>query len=136
MSDDAWLWWRYAEENRKSAEILLSQSLFNPCVQNAQQAVEKYLKTLLLAKGWLLRRTHSIQELTRLLNELGILIPLSADDIDLLDALYLPSKYPLGSAVPDFDVNEPICRKCLRVVDDVRNAVVSILKGSLDGHNF
>ena len=60
MNDESRIWWQYAEENKKSAEVLLTQSLFNPCIQNAQQAVEKYLKTVLVAKGLPLRRTHSI----------------------------------------------------------------------------
>ncbi len=123
MNDESRIWWQYAEENKKSAEVLLTQSLFNPCIQNAQQAVEKYLKTVLVAKGLPLRRTHSIQELTRLLNVVGIAIPLSPEDIDLLDAVYLPSKYPLGSAMPNFNADDSICRKCLGFMEDVRNAV-------------
>jgi HEPN domain-containing protein len=128
MSDEIQLWWQYAEDNKRSAEVLLSQSLFNPCIQNAQQAVEKYLKALLLAQGQPIRRTHSISELIGLLGEIGIAIPLSADDIDLLDSVYLPSKYPLGSAMPAFEANESICRNCLLFVEDVRNAITGFLK--------
>jgi len=127
MNDEIRLWWQYAEDNKKSAEMLLAQSLFNPCIQNAQQAIEKYLKAVLLAKGLPLRRTHSIQELTLLLREAGIAIPLSAEDIDFLDAVYLPSKYPLGIAMPDFTADDSICRKCLGFVEDVRKAVAGVL---------
>ncbi len=128
MNDEIRLWWQYAEDNKKSAEVLLAQSLFNPCIQNAQQAVEKYLKTAPLAKGLPLRRTHSIQELTQLLKEAGCVIPLSPEDVYLLDAVYLPSKYPLGSALPDFTANDSICRKCLLLVESVRKAVEAIPK--------
>ncbi len=128
MNDEIRLWWQYAEDNKKSAEVLLAQSLFNPCMQNAQQAVEKYLKTVLLAKGLPLRRTHSIQELIQLLAEAGVVIPLSAEDIEFLDAVYLPSKYPLGIALPDFTPDNSICRKCLGFVEDVRKEVVKILQ--------
>jgi HEPN domain-containing protein len=128
MNDEIRLWWEYAEENRKSAEVLLSQSLYNPCIQNAQQAVEKYLKALLIAKGLPIRRTHSINELIRLLKEAEILIPLSREDIDLLDAVYLPSKYPLGSVMPDFIPDDTICRKCLGFLDDVRKTAMAILR--------
>jgi HEPN domain-containing protein len=128
MNDEIRLWWQYAEENKKSAEVLLAQSLYNPCIQNAQQAAEKYLKTLLLAKGLPLRRTHSIQELIKLLAEAGVVISLSSEDIELLDAVYLPSKYPLGSALPDFLPDDSICRKCLGFVEAIRQAVVIILQ--------
>jgi HEPN domain-containing protein len=39
MKKDTELWLEYAEENLKSSEVLLNCSLFNPCLQNAQQAV-------------------------------------------------------------------------------------------------
>ena len=42
MKKDTELWLEYAEENIKSSEVLLNSSLFNPCLQNVQQAVEKY----------------------------------------------------------------------------------------------
>jgi HEPN domain-containing protein len=90
--------------------------------------VEKYLKTVLLAKGLPLRRTHSIQELTQLLGEAGVAIPISAEDIDLLDAVYLPSKYPLGSALPDFTADNSICCKCLGLVEAVRKAAAKMLR--------
>jgi hypothetical protein len=41
MSDEAGTWLRYAEENLWSARLLLEHGLLNPCLQNAQQAVEK-----------------------------------------------------------------------------------------------
>ncbi|MGA2059599.1 MAG: HEPN domain-containing protein, partial [Thermoguttaceae bacterium] len=86
------------------------------------------LKTVLLAKGLPLRRTHSIQELAQLLGESRVAIPLSPEDMDLLDAVYLPSKYPLGSALPDFIADNAICSKCLGFVEAVRQAVVKILQ--------
>ena len=61
MNAEARLWLRYAAENERSAEVLLEQALFNPCLQNVQQAMEKYLKALLVEKGRPLKRTHSIR---------------------------------------------------------------------------
>jgi hypothetical protein len=61
MSDEAGTWLRYAEENLRSARLLLEHGLLNPCLQNAQQAVEKALKAILIARAIPLRRTHSIQ---------------------------------------------------------------------------
>jgi HEPN domain-containing protein len=50
MKDEAKIWLNYSEENLKSSEILLQNSLYNPCLQNAQQCVEKALKALLIKK--------------------------------------------------------------------------------------
>jgi HEPN domain-containing protein len=41
MSDEPAVWIRYAAENRQAAALCLESRLFNPCLQNAQQAVEK-----------------------------------------------------------------------------------------------
>lgn len=64
MSGEARRWLQYAWENRQIAQISLERGFFNPCLQNAQQAVEKALKALWIAEGLPLKKTHSIQELT------------------------------------------------------------------------
>ncbi len=46
MKNETKEWIAYADENHRSAEILLEEKLYNPCLQNAQQAIEKYLKSL------------------------------------------------------------------------------------------
>ena len=48
MKDETRKWLEYADENLKSAKVLLDSELFNPCLQNAQQAVEKMLKAMLV----------------------------------------------------------------------------------------
>lgn len=50
MSDEARAWLRYAEENLQFAQLLLQSALFNPALQHAQQAVEKFLKCVV--SGW------------------------------------------------------------------------------------
>ncbi|MBW2100751.1 MAG: HEPN domain-containing protein, partial [Deltaproteobacteria bacterium] len=44
MRDETKTWLTYAEENFKSSKILLKNKLYNPCLQNVQQTVEKALK--------------------------------------------------------------------------------------------
>jgi HEPN domain-containing protein len=119
MSDEAGTWLRYAEENLRSARLLLEHGLLNPCLQNAQQAVEKALKAILIARAIPLRRTHSIQELANLLATNGLPSGITAEECNLLDAIYLPSKYPLGSALPDFDPDEEVCRQCVQIAERV-----------------
>ena len=127
MNDDTQQWLRYADENLRSAQLLLEHSLFNPCLQNAQQAVEKSLKAALIERAIPLRRTHSINELANMLAESGMTIDVTAEDCDLLDSIYIPSKYPLGSALPHFEPGEEICRQCVaiaaRIVGLVRQSI-------------
>ncbi len=120
MNDDVRIWLEYAEENLRSARVLFEDGLLNPCLQNAQQAVEKALKAMLIARGQPLRRTHSIFELVTLLSTLGISADITEEECNLFDSIYLPSKYPLGSALPSFIPSEDLCNECL-------NAAVRIL---------
>lgn len=123
MKDETGKWLRYAEENLQSARLLLEHSLFNPCLQNAQQAVEKLLKALLIESSIPLQRIHSINMLVRILAEKGITTGVTEAECDLLDAIYVPSKYPLGSALPDFEPDAAICHQCLETAERVSELV-------------
>jgi HEPN domain-containing protein len=101
MRNETRRWLQYAEENFASARLLLQSSLFNPCLQNVQQAVEKALKAILIEKAIKLKKTHDILTIKYLLNEHGLDIDLSDDDCDFLNSIYLPSKYPVGSVLAD-----------------------------------
>ena len=112
MKDETAKWLQYADENLLSARVLLENRLFNPCLQSVQQSVEKFMKTLLVERTMPLKRTNSINELKAMLSEEGIHIDLSEDECDLLDSIYLPSKYPLGGALPNFEPDIEICQRC------------------------
>lgn len=124
MNAECRCWFQYAEENRQVADLCFKSGLFNSCLQNVQQTVEKALKALSLAVGLPLKKTHSIEELIADLHHAGIEIEFTEDDIDLLDSVYLPSKYPLGSALPDFYPDNSLAQRCLtlanRVFDEVK----------------
>ena len=128
MKDETSKWLRYAEENLQSARLLLEHSLLNPCLQNAQQAVEKLLKALLIESSIPLQRIHSINMLMGILAERGIATNLTEAECDLLDAIYVPSKYPLGSALPDFEPDVAICHQCLEIAERVSELVRQYLE--------
>ena len=123
MKDETIVWLSYAEENLLAARLLLEQGLYNPCLQNIQQSVEKGLKALLLEKTHSYRKTHSITELVNLLTADDIDVNLTVEDCDLLDSIYLPSKYPLGSVLPNFEPDDDLCCHCLSLA---QNAVERI----------
>jgi len=80
-------WLAYAQENRHVAALSLESDLFNPCLQNAQQATEKARKALCLASGLPLKKTHSIAELRGDLLQAQADPGLSAAAADLLDTM-------------------------------------------------
>lgn len=127
MKKDTEIWLKYAEENIRSAEILLESDIFNPSLQNAQQAIEKLLKAVLIEKAVGLTRTHNIRELVGCLETINVHLSLTDDDIDLIDSIYLPSKYPAFSVLPHFMPDEDICRHCLSIARNVYQSVTTII---------
>lgn len=123
MKKDTELWLRYAEENLRSAEVLLDSGLFNPSLHNSQQAVEKLLKAVLIENAAGLIKSHSIRELVGRLEVIPINHPLTDDDIDLLDSIFLPSKYPVFSVLPNFMPDAEICRQCIEIAKRVQLAI-------------
>ena len=127
MKDETKMWLDYAAENLESARILLKSSLFNACLQNVQQCVEKLLKALLVEFSYKLIKTHSITKLSQSLKENGVTIDISEDECDLLDTIYLPSKYPIGSVIPDYEPDTEVCRQCLEIAQQVEKSVREIM---------
>jgi len=127
MKDETNKWLEYADENLRSAKVLLDSELFNPCLQNAQQAVEKMLKAVLVESATKLKKTHSINELVSILAEKGLNVEITEDECDLLDSIYLPSKYPLGGVMPDFEPDLQICKQCIALAERVWDSVTNLL---------
>ena len=119
MKDETRVWLSYAGENLEAAKILLEQGLYNPCLQNVQQSIEKSLKALLLERVHSQRKTHSITELIRILYEHQITLSLTDEECDLLDSIYFPSKYPLSGVLPDFEPDVFLCRQCVTLAEGV-----------------
>lgn len=135
MKDETREWIAYADENLSAAEVLLSHRLLNPSLQNCQQAVEKTLKALWIEMGIPFRKTHRIGELTAALRERGVEHGLSEEAVDMLDSIYISSKHPAGSALPDFEPDESICRNCLEIARAARDAAGRHLAGGERGRD-
>jgi len=113
----------YADENLEMCELALEHGHLNACLQNAQQAAEKYLKAVIVERGLKLRRTHSIRELVGILADQEIAMDISQEEMDLLDAIYMPSKYPDYSALPDAGADEGMCREASGIARKVRQDI-------------
>jgi len=53
---------------------------------------------------------------------------LTEDECDFLDSIYLPTKYPLGSALPFFYPDEIICKDSILLAQRVIKEVKKIVK--------
>ncbi|MEI6428808.1 MAG: HEPN domain-containing protein [Pseudanabaena sp. ELA607] len=117
MKSETKIWLDYAEENLKSSKILLDNKLYNPSLQNTQQSVEKALKAIIVEYGIHLKRTHDILELKYLLQRKKIIVNISDDECDLLNAIYLPSKYPMGDTTDESDPDDELCRISIDIAE-------------------
>ena len=127
MKNETRAWLYYADENFDVARLSFEHGHLNASLQNAQQAVEKYLKAVIIENNVEFRRTHSIRELTALLSVAGIRADVSDDEIDLMDTIYVPSKYPVYSALPDSLPAPEICKDALKIMEKVRKSIYGIL---------
>jgi HEPN domain-containing protein len=128
MKDETRIWLSYADENLDVAGLALDHGHLNACLQNAQQSVEKYLKAMIVEHDLEFRRTHSIRELLGLLVDKDISLNISEDEMDLMDSIYVPSKYPDYSALPQTLPDPSICRDALRIAHKVKHLTTNILK--------
>lgn len=126
MSGEHSRWIVYADENLAIARLALDSGYYNACLQNVQQAVEKHLKAILLVRGLGFRKTHSIETLNSKVAGAGVPTALTDEDCILMDSIYVPSKYPFGSALPDFNPDVQICNQGLQIAEAVRKAVFSV----------
>lgn len=128
MKDETVIWLSYADENLDVAELALEHGHLNSCLQNAQQAVEKYLKAVIVERELEFRRTHNIRELIGILADQGITVDISHDEMDLMDTIYLPSKYPIYSALPHALPEPAICNDAMKIAEKVRASITGILE--------
>ncbi|MBU2444452.1 MAG: HEPN domain-containing protein [Bacteroidetes bacterium] len=48
MKEETKNWITFSEENLEAGKILLESQLYNPCLHNIQQSIEKALKSLFI----------------------------------------------------------------------------------------
>lgn len=56
---------------------------------------------------------------------------MSAEECELIDALYLPSKYPLAGVLPDAAPDQAVCQQCLDIAERVMGTVRQQLRTGL-----
>ncbi len=128
MKDETQVWLTYAEENFEVAKLALSHGYVNACLHNVQQAIEKALKAVVIEHELEFRRTHSVRELTQLLANADVLVDVSDEEVDLIDSIYVPSKYPAYGVLPDSPPDQGVGKRCLEISKRIRASVESILE--------
>jgi HEPN domain-containing protein len=110
-------WLKRARSNLERAKIgKVSQGiLYEDLCFDAQQAVEKSLKAILIKLNQSFPKTHSIGILLKLIEEAGIEIPQNINQAKLLTAYAVDARYP-GDYEP---VNKEEYKEALKIAEDV-----------------
>ncbi|MFZ3170179.1 MAG: HEPN domain-containing protein [Candidatus Methanoperedens sp.] len=114
----------------KDDETLLEEIIFNEKVRDeiigfhAQQAAEKLLKALLMAKNIPYRRTHDLRELIDLTRDNGIEFPESLMEIRTLSPFAVEFHYDY---IPMEEEEEFDRQKALEMIQKLRKWVENIL---------
>ena len=88
----------FAHRDLEAAKLLVdAEYVSNVVLFHAQQCVEKCLKALLEENNIHVPRIHSVIKLNSLVTEeAGISLRLDEDELDLVDAVYIDTRYPSG----------------------------------------
>ena len=126
LDASAEVWWRQAAHDLQAAQANLATGMFDVALLMAQQAVEKALKALYIAKlGQTPPRIHDIERLSR---AVGVESDLHEQVFDLTD-WYLEGRYPDLADRPAFEkATEEIARDMLAHVD----AALQKIRSELD----
>jgi HEPN domain-containing protein len=112
-------WLAYARDNLAVSRLCLPSGLWNPCLQNAQQTVEKSLKAMRSHKGLPDKRTHGIRVLWQDLMDVGLAAEMDVTECILLDSIFMESKYPASSVMPDGPPDEATCQECVAIAERI-----------------
>ena len=110
-------WVSFAKEDLKAAGILFKSKFYKGCFYHCHQAIEKFLKALIITKKKKIRKTHDLADL---LKESGAKYTEEIlEFIHRLNPYYHPIRYP--DVVLDFPLkyNRKIAQEILKLTKEV-----------------
>ena len=94
FSADIITWLEFADYDLKSAKWQLKGEIYTSACYASQQVAEKALKTLILGKGKVIPKVHSLDRLISILKELKVNIAPIELEARELDKYYITARYP------------------------------------------
>ena len=106
MRQDTIPWWRQAEADLESAELLLVSSVYYAVSWFSHQAAEKAIKALYLERNW--RDASRVHDLNLLGRHVGVPVEVSRD-LATLDPAFGLTRYPTALGLAPVDtITAPI----------------------------
>ncbi len=112
-------WLRQAEEEQRTATYLAEGGFYRSACYHAEQAIEKFLKAQLIAKGWDLEKTHSIRRLLALSEDHGLRYHLTDEDVVFIDSIYR-GRYPAEAGLlPEGEPDADDAHRAVRLANEL-----------------
>jgi len=125
-------WALLADKDLQAAEIIINDEypLTNIVAFHCQQAIEKYLKAIIIEKDGPLIRTHDLIKLNGILNEIKDL-GIDEKKLIILNEVYMDSRYPgdLGLMPDGMPTNEQ-AKEFIEYANEIKNIINNELKGA------
>lgn len=132
MKKAAEAWLDFAHRDLEAAKLLVDHEyVSNAVLFHSQQCVEKCLKALLEEADVPVPHLHSIVKLhSFLMEEAGISLSLDEDELDLLDAVYIDTRYPSGiGLLPSGFPTKEDAQGLLKIAEKVYRETATSLSG-------
>lgn len=116
-------WLAKAHDDLRVAELVEPHGLVDAVGFHAQQAAEKYLKALLVARNQNVPRTHDLERLVDECRQCGIPLPAEIDEAAMfLTPFAVLSRYPGWGSIAGSDA-----QRALALANEIRAFALSIL---------
>lgn len=116
-------WFRKAESDLHTCRLLIeSDGPYDTTCFHAQQAAEKYLKGLIAFHGIEIPRTHNLEELELLCNDVSPPPSLTGIDVTVLTPYAVQMRYD-AEFWPDHDT----AAEAIRLVEKIKDAILECL---------
>lgn len=118
-------WLFFADSDLTLAGKALEARIYHLACFHAQQAAEKLLKTLLVARGISPPKTHALRELYLLISQQEPLLEDYFPVLKALDRYYIPTRYPdaLPGSLPEGLPNEEDARQAVVETERLFNVI-------------
>lgn len=122
-------WLKKGKEDLLFAEVSLKENKFYDHIcYLSQQAVEKYLKALILLKKGEITKKEKTHNLIYLAQKCKTLIDLSSfeKELRILSQVYIPARYPDEAHLMAFSEKE--AKECLEIAEEILNYIENWLR--------
>lgn len=92
MKGQVRIWFEFASEDLKMAELAFTEKIYNQVCFHSQQCIEKVLKGLMIYNNRMHPQSHKLADLLSALPRAPV--DDLRDDILLIDRFYIPTRYP------------------------------------------